>query len=48
VAAAHGLTLEEVRYPPDAELFAPNDSGHLASPSKRERLLAALDGFAGS
>ena len=33
---------------PDAELFAPNDSGHLASPSKRERLLAALDGFAGS
>ena len=33
---------------PDAELFAPNASGHLASPSKRERLLAALDGFAGS
>ena len=33
---------------PDAELFAPNDSGHLASQSKRERLLAALDGFAGS
>ena len=31
---------------PDAELFAPMDSGHLGSLSKRERLLAALDGFA--
>ena len=31
---------------PDAELFAPNDSGHLGSLSKRERRLAALDGFA--
>jgi len=31
---------------PDAELFAPRDSGHLGSKSKRERLLAALDGFA--
>ena len=30
---------------PDAELFAPRDSGHLGSKSKRERLLAALDGF---
>ena len=32
---------------PDAELFAPTDSGHLGSASKRDRVLAALDGFAG-
>lgn len=31
---------------PDAELFAPRDSGHLDSKSKRERLLAGLEGFA--
>ena len=31
---------------PDAELFAPMDSGHLASVSKRSRLLRALDEFA--
>ena len=31
---------------PDAELFAPMDSGHLASGSKRQRLLRALDEFA--
>jgi len=31
---------------PDAELFAPMDSGHLASISKRARLLSALDEFA--
>jgi proline iminopeptidase len=31
---------------PVAELFAPKDSGHLGSMSKRERLLVALDGFA--
>jgi proline iminopeptidase len=31
---------------PDAELFAPMDSGHLASGSKREMLLRALNDFA--
>ncbi len=31
---------------PDAELFAPTDSGHLGSTSKREHQLAALDRFA--
>ena len=31
---------------PDAELFAPMDSGHLASAGKRARLLRALDEFA--
>ena len=31
---------------PDAELFAPMDSGHLASTTKRARLLRALDEFA--
>ena len=31
---------------PDAESFAPMDSGHLGSMSKRERRLAALGGFA--
>ena len=31
---------------PDAELFAPMDSGHLASAGKRARLLRALDQFA--
>lgn len=31
---------------PDAELFAPNDSGHLGSAAKREKLMAALDAFA--
>jgi proline iminopeptidase len=31
---------------PDAEIFAPMDSGHLASVSKRTRLHRALDEFA--
>ena len=31
---------------PDAELFAPMDSGHLASGTKRARLLRALNEFA--